>query len=140
MLSTFHSTKETPTVKELSEGKTSIQQNNDTAYETMRKFPFQTSHLIKHPTDETIQTTGHYIINTFEGLAPLNPTKRGIDLTENRRFTLSNNQVTNPAGLPEILYQRYQPHTDNHRNRKKDSEWFHLPPKRLDTSQKPVVL
>ncbi|KAL3273355.1 hypothetical protein HHI36_014803 [Cryptolaemus montrouzieri] len=138
--STIISRKETPTVKKPSEGKTFIQQHNDTAYETIKKIPFETSHLIKHPTNETIQPTGHHTINTFEHLALFNPTKRGIDLTENQRFTLSNNQVTNSADLSETLYQRYKAHRDNHRNREKHSEWFHLPPKWSDTSQKPVVL
>lgn len=56
----------------------------------------------------------------------------------NHLKTLSDISPT-PLNLT-TLYERMKAHRENHRNREKHSEWFHLPTKWSNTSHKPMVL
>ncbi|KAK9885517.1 hypothetical protein WA026_011010 [Henosepilachna vigintioctopunctata] len=114
------------------------------------KFPTESSKFIRFPTDEVspppyeASTSTDSMLDAskrFEAIFNQYGSSRGADLSENKQYIFRNNpSLPLSPELSKSVRQRYDAHINNHRNREKYSEWYHLPPKWTDTSQKPVVL
>ncbi|KAK9892965.1 hypothetical protein WA026_023022 [Henosepilachna vigintioctopunctata] len=106
--------------------------------------------FIRFPTDEvspppygTSTSTDSMLVASkrFEAIFNQYGSSRGADLSENKQYIFRNNpSLPLSPELSKLVRQRYDAHINNRRNREKYSEWYHLPPKWTDTSQKPVVL